>query len=146
MQMRETKVFYLGAICFTEYLPASAHSVRHHTELQRQILQIYMRVTAPTLGGAGTSVNTASCTRIFNFQSRMTRNFLEEFTMGSYDDDYDDDRFQNQLAAYKPRAWKQETALDTTIYSKPEPTSKTRIPSKNSFANTAAKPADQPHI
>ena len=66
--------------------------------------------------------------------------------MGSYDNDYDDDRFQNPLAAYKPRAWKQETALDTTIYSKPEPTSKTRIPSKNSFMKKAGKSAVQQHI
>jgi hypothetical protein len=66
--------------------------------------------------------------------------------MSSYDDDYDDDRFQNPLAAYKPRAWKTETALDIPVYSKPEPTSKTNIPSRNTFARKATKPAVQQHV
>lgn len=66
--------------------------------------------------------------------------------MSSYDDDYDDDRFQNPLAAYKPRAWKTETALDATVYCKPEPTSKTYIPSKNSLVRKTSKPAIQQHI
>lgn len=58
--------------------------------------------------------------------------------MSNYDD-YSDNRFQNELAAYKPRAWKTETALDVTVYSKPEPTSKTKIPSKNAFINEVKK-------
>ena len=66
--------------------------------------------------------------------------------MSTYDDDYDDDRFQNLLAAYKPRAWKQEKALEVTVYSKPEPTSKTRIPSKNSFLKKASNSASQQRV
>lgn len=54
--------------------------------------------------------------------------------MSTYDDEYDDNRFQNLLSAYRPRAWKDETALDVPAYSRPEPTSKTNIPSKSVFS------------
>jgi hypothetical protein len=68
--------------------------------------------------------------------------------MSTYDD-YDDDRFQNQLAAYKPRPWKQEIAMDMTVYSKPEPTSKTKIPkvpATNFFPKKVSRPASQSHF
>jgi|GEM_PF-869190 len=47
--------------------------------------------------------------------------------MSSYDE-YDAERFQNSLAAYRPHPSKQDEAVNMTIYSKPEPTSKTKIP------------------
>ncbi|MFO1389145.1 hypothetical protein [Cellvibrio sp.] len=41
--------------------------------------------------------------------------------------EFNDDHVRNFLAAHKRRVWKQETPLDVSAYSKPEPTSKTRI-------------------
>jgi hypothetical protein len=55
-------------------------------------------------------------------------------TMNRYNHDYDDTRFQNRLTAYKPRPWGQEAGMNMPVYSKPEPTSKTKIPTKESFA------------
>jgi hypothetical protein len=52
--------------------------------------------------------------------------------MSTYDD-FSDSRFKNFLAAHKPRVWKQEVPLDMSVYSKPEPTSKTRIRSKETY-------------
>lgn len=65
--------------------------------------------------------------------------------MSTYDD-YGDDRFQNPLAAYKPRVWKQERPLDLSVYSKPEPTSKTNIPSASTFSKKSIKPSLQPYL
>ncbi|GGY69200.1 hypothetical protein GCM10011613_11890 [Cellvibrio zantedeschiae] len=65
--------------------------------------------------------------------------------MSTYDD-FSVSRFKNFLAAHKPRAWKQEAPLDMTVYSKPEPTSKTRIPSKNSFTNAVTESVVHQHL
>lgn len=67
--------------------------------------------------------------------------------MSSYDN-YDAIRFQNQLASYtKPRLWKQEVTADMSVYSRPEPTSKTKIPKisdTNIFTRKMSRP--MPHI
>lgn len=65
--------------------------------------------------------------------------------MSAYDD-YGDDRSPNPLAAYKPRVWKQERALDLSVCSKPEPTSKTNIPSVASHTKKSIKPSLQPYF
>lgn len=52
--------------------------------------------------------------------------------MNTYND-FSDSRIRSFLAAHKPRAWKQEAPLDMSVYSKPEPTSKTRIRSKETY-------------
>lgn len=49
--------------------------------------------------------------------------------------EFNDSRFKNFLAAHKPRVWKQETPLDLTAYSKPEPSSKTRLRVKETCAD-----------
>ncbi len=66
--------------------------------------------------------------------------------MNTYGNDYGDNRFQSLLADYKPRVWKQETPLDPSVYSKPEPTSKTRIPSRATFSKESIKPSLQPYF
>lgn len=53
--------------------------------------------------------------------------------MSTYND-FSESYIKNFLAAHKPRAWKQEAPLDMSVYSKPEPTSKTRIRSKETYA------------
>lgn len=55
--------------------------------------------------------------------------------MNSYDDYDDNDRFRNPTAAYKPRPWGQEKGMEVPIRSKPEPTSKTKIPNKKNNIN-----------
>lgn len=64
--------------------------------------------------------------------------------MSAYDE-YGD-RPPVSLAAYKPRAWKQEKLLDLSVYSKPEPTSKTNIPSAATFSKKSIKPSLQPYF
>jgi hypothetical protein len=64
--------------------------------------------------------------------------------MNTYDDDYDDDRFSNPLAAYKPRAWGEGQNMGAPVRSKPEPTSKTNLPKRRIFAKTMTKPSARP--
>ncbi len=52
----------------------------------------------------------------------------------SIHNDFSDSRIKRFLAAHKPRAWKQEGPLDMSVYSRPEPTSKTRIRSKETYS------------
>lgn len=62
--------------------------------------------------------------------------------MNRYDHDYENDRFSNPLSAYKSApVIVHGVNLDGPIYSKPEPTSKTKIATKKTTLKLPAKPA-----
>jgi hypothetical protein len=62
--------------------------------------------------------------------------------MNTYDDDYDD-RFRNPLSAYKPRAWGDDMSAPVKA-TRPEPTSKTNIAKKRTYAKKLTKPLAAP--
>jgi len=53
---------------------------------------------------------------------------------------YDNGRIYSQLTAYKPRPWGEEAGMNIPVYSKPEPTSKTNIPSVSSLSQRTLTP------
>lgn len=62
--------------------------------------------------------------------------------MNRYDHDHENDRFSNPLSAYKSApAIIRGVNLDAPVYSKPEPTSKTKIAVKKTLLKLPAKPA-----